>query len=396
MSPDAPQLQQKLSAFASRARDVAPKCNSEATTKNFLIAPYIDVILGYNPFNPDHCVPEYSADIKGAGDKVDYALLHNGKPIIIVEAKSIGTIKTNHATPGQLNGYFVGCEAQFAALTDGLIWNWYRARPHHYQLEDAPFLSHDVRSPSTIEIHWLLSILNQTDINPNQAHLEAMAVKMKAAFLDWLHRTRENPSDQFLKFLIKETQSEDTEIEIVRSIFVGAFGSLFLDEPPPQNTSIDPRSPAQNTSIDPRSPTLVLDDGKELHRSGWYRAWRPAGGNWIVEASGKDVYRAVLRHLSTTHVHGPDHFFSTAKLGRGNPFFLTKEQVDELEKGKRYKRHEQFDRTHDRWLMVSLSIENCLRRIKQACKYVATPTGQDYTFSQDLQVWLPSWNEPRP
>ena len=31
MSPDAPQLQQKLSAFVSRARDVAPKCNSEAT-----------------------------------------------------------------------------------------------------------------------------------------------------------------------------------------------------------------------------------------------------------------------------------------------------------------------------------------------------------------------------
>ena len=93
MSPDAPQLQQKLSAFSSRAGDVAPKCNSEATTKNFLIAPYLHEVLGYNPFNPDHCVPEYSADIKGAGDKVDYALLHTGQPIIIVEAKSIGTIQ---------------------------------------------------------------------------------------------------------------------------------------------------------------------------------------------------------------------------------------------------------------------------------------------------------------
>lgn len=385
MSPDAPQLQQKLSAFVSRARDVAPKCNSEATTKNFLIAPYINEILGYNPFNPDHCVPEYSADIKGAGDKVDYALLHNGQPIIIVEAKSIGTIQTNHATPGQLNGYFVGCDAKFAALTDGLTWNWYRARPNHYQLEDAPFLSHDVLSPSPIELHWLLSIVNQANFDPNQADREALAVKLKATFLHWLHKTRESPSDEFLTFLTKETQSEYTEIELVRPIFVGAFGSLFLDEPPPQNTSIDPQS-----------PTLVLEDGKKLHRSGWYRAWRPAGENWIVEDSGKAVYRAVLRHLSTTHVQGPDHFYSTAKLGSGNPFFLTKEQVDELEKGKNYKRHEQFDSTHDRWLMVSLSIENCLRRIKQACKYVATPTGQDYTFSQDLQVWLPSWNEPRP
>ena len=179
MSPDAPQLQQKLSAFSSRAGDVAPKCNSEATTKNFLIAPYLHEILGYNPFNPDHCVPEYSADIKGAGDKVDYALLHNGQPIIIVEAKSIGTIQTNHATPGQLNGYFVGCDAKFAALTDGLTWNWYRARPNHYQLEDAPFLSHDVRSPSPTEVDWLLSIVNQDNFDLNKASREATTVKLK-------------------------------------------------------------------------------------------------------------------------------------------------------------------------------------------------------------------------
>ena len=149
-----------------------------------------------------------------------------------------------------MNGYFVGCDAKFAALTDGLTWNWYRARPNHYQLEDAPFLSHDVLSPSPIELHWLLSIVNQANFDPNQADREALAVKLKATFLHWLHKTRESPSDEFLTFLTKETKSEDTEIELVRPIFVNAFNTLFLDKPP----IIEPR-PISHT--DPESPNRI-------------------------------------------------------------------------------------------------------------------------------------------
>ena len=305
MSPDAPQLQQKLSAFVSRARDVAPKCNSEATTKNFLIAPYIHEILGYNPFNPDHCIPEYSADIKGAGDKVDYALLHNGKPIIIVEAKSIGTIQPDHATPGQLNGYFVGCEAQFAALTDGLIWNWYRAKSNHFELERAPFLSHDVRSPSPDEIHWLRKIVNQPDFDIDRAHGQAGFVKMKNAFQTWLRHTRKNPSDKFLTFLIEDTQSDAIDFELVRPIFVNAFASL------------DGQEEVVLPSLNPVSPTVRLEDGTELHYSESQRAWRLAGETLRIETSPTELYRAVLRYLATLDPNGPEHFYDTVTLPSG-------------------------------------------------------------------------------
>ena len=387
MSPDAPQLQQKLSAFSSRAGDVAPKCNSEATTKNFLIAPYLHETLGYNPFNPDHCVPEYSADIKGAGDKVDYALLHNGKPIIIVEAKSIGTIQTNQATPGQLNGYFVGCEAQFAALTDGLIWNWYRARPNHYELEDAPFLSHDVRSPSPIELHWLLSIVNQANFDPNQADRQALAVKLKATFLHWLHETRENPSDGFLRFLTKETQSEDTEIELVRPIFVNALNTLFLDKPP----IIEPR-PISHT--DPQSPTLVLEDGRELHNSQWQRAWRPAGEPWRVCKFVRTVYLEVCRHLANLDKRGAEAFYAQCKFSSGSPFFPTSE--DYPDSMKKYPNDwKRVHQTTDRWLHVANSAESARKRIYRACQQVETSDGRPIVYGKDIEVWLPTWTGKR-
>ena len=379
MSPDTQQLQHKLSAFASRARDVAPKCDSEATTKSYLIAPYLDEILGYNAHNPDHCVPEYSADIKGSGDKVDYALLHNDKPTIIVEAKSPGTIKTNQATPGQLNGYFVGCEAKFAALTDGLIWNWYRARPHHYQLEDAPFLSHDVRSPSPIEVHWLLSIVNQANFDPNQADREALAVKMKAAFLHWLHKTRENPSDEFLTFLTKETQSEDTEIELVRPIFVNAFASLGNQEEivlPPLN---------------PVSPTVRLEDGTELHYSGSQRAWRLAGETVRIETSPTELYRAVMRYLATLHPDGPEHFYDTVTLPSGLRMFLTKDEAEQVDQQRNYRLYSPLHNT-DRWIVTGCGTRSFRRRIQHVCQHIATVTQQPYQFGKDLQVWLPNYD----
>ena len=387
MSPDAPQLQQKLSAFSSRAGDVAPKCNSEATTKNFLIAPYLHEILGYNPFNPDHCVPEYSADIKGAGDKVDYALLHNGQPIIIVEAKSIGTIQTNHATPGQLNGYFVGCDAKFAALTDGLTWNWYRARPNHYQLEDAPFLSHDVRSPSPTEVDWLLSIVNQDNFDLNKASREATTVKLKGSFLRWLHKTRDNPSDEFLTFLTKETQSEDTENEIVKTIFVNAFNTLFFDKPPlPKCEPIKP--------TDPRSPTLVLEDGKELHHSGWERAWRPAGEPWRVCNFARTVYVGVCQHLADLDKRGADAFYAQCTLSRGEPFFPRSEEHSDAMK-KLPNDWKCVDQTTDRWLRVAYSAETMRRRIQRACQQVDTSDGRPIVYGKDIEVWLPTWTGKR-
>lgn len=56
-----------------------------------LVMPFI-ASLGYDVFNPDEVVPEFSAPIGEYKDaRVDYAILADGKPIVLIECKTLGT-----------------------------------------------------------------------------------------------------------------------------------------------------------------------------------------------------------------------------------------------------------------------------------------------------------------
>lgn len=60
---------------------------TEEATKNALIMPFL-AALGYNVFDPTEVLPEFTCDIgTKKGEKIDYAILSDGKPIILIECK---------------------------------------------------------------------------------------------------------------------------------------------------------------------------------------------------------------------------------------------------------------------------------------------------------------------
>ena len=91
MSQHAVQLADKLVTFARHARSHAPHCTNESQTKNTLIEPYLEM-LGYDPRNPLVCQLEFVADIGKVGERVDYAILKDGQPFLLIEAKTANSI----------------------------------------------------------------------------------------------------------------------------------------------------------------------------------------------------------------------------------------------------------------------------------------------------------------
>ncbi|MFZ2852871.1 MAG: type I restriction endonuclease [Rhodocyclaceae bacterium] len=129
----------QLRALASRVSATKDMIQTEEATKNAMVMPFIQA-LGYNVFDPLEVTPELVADVgTKKGEKVDYAILKDGKPIILFECKKCGAdLSINHAS--QLFRYFHVTEARFGVLTNGLVYRFFTDLDQPNKMDEKPFL----------------------------------------------------------------------------------------------------------------------------------------------------------------------------------------------------------------------------------------------------------------
>jgi hypothetical protein len=134
----------QLQTLAARAKQVGPSLTNEEATKMALIAPFIQA-LGYDIFNPTEVKPEISADLPGIkqGERVDYAVLENGHPKILVEAKPY-TSDLKTAEMGQLSRYFQATNARIGILTNGQTFLFFSDLDKPNLMDERPFAEIDL------------------------------------------------------------------------------------------------------------------------------------------------------------------------------------------------------------------------------------------------------------
>jgi hypothetical protein len=132
-----------LRVLASRIVATQDRISTEEATKNAMIMPFIQ-ILGYNPFDPMEVTPELISDVgTKKGEKVDYAILKDGKPIMLFECKKCGgDLNVNHA--GQLFRYFHVTEARFGVLTNGIMYRFFTDLEHANKMDEKPFFEFNI------------------------------------------------------------------------------------------------------------------------------------------------------------------------------------------------------------------------------------------------------------
>ena len=106
-----------IKELARRSKAAAEKALTEEATKTSVVLPFIQT-LGFDPFNLDEVIPEYTADVgTKKGEKVDFALRINGETSILVEVKAI-TAQLGKSHYSQLYRYFGVTDAKLAILTN--------------------------------------------------------------------------------------------------------------------------------------------------------------------------------------------------------------------------------------------------------------------------------------
>lgn len=113
----------QLKQFSKRVETIKDTIQTEEATKTAIIMPFF-AMLGYDVFNPHEFVPEFTADVGiKKGEKVDYAIMQDGEPVILIECKSVSENLAKHDS--QLFRYFGTSKAKFAILTNGVIYRFY-------------------------------------------------------------------------------------------------------------------------------------------------------------------------------------------------------------------------------------------------------------------------------
>lgn len=132
----------EIKLFADRVEKLKDQINTEEATKNAFIMPFIKT-LGYDVFNPFEVVPEFIADIGiKKGEKVDYAIMKDGDPCILVECKHWGEGLDPHNS--QLFRYFHTTAAKFGLLSNGIIYRFYTDLIEPNKMDEKPFFEFNV------------------------------------------------------------------------------------------------------------------------------------------------------------------------------------------------------------------------------------------------------------
>ena len=186
---------------------------TEEATKNAFIMPFIQA-LGYNVFDPTEVVPEFTADIgTKKGEKVDYAIMQNGKPIILIEAKS-ATSDLNGAHASQLFRYFSVTEARIGILTNGLQYHFHSDLEKTNHMDEKPFLIIDILNFDTRPVAQLKKF-TKSAFDVDRILSSANELKYKREIKLLLEGEYAQPSEEFVKHFARPVYSGSLRANVV-------------------------------------------------------------------------------------------------------------------------------------------------------------------------------------
>ena len=195
----------QLRTIASRLPSQLDHLQTEEATKTSLVMPFINA-LGYNIFDPTEVVPEYTADVgTKKGEKVDYAILKEKKPIILIECKWSGADLSEHHT-SQLFRYFSVTDARFGVLTNGIKYRFYTDLEKPNKMDAKPFLEIDMLDLKEALVKEL-KLLTKESFDVEALVNAATELKYTKEIKRIMTTELESPSEEFVKFFASRVYS---------------------------------------------------------------------------------------------------------------------------------------------------------------------------------------------
>lgn len=194
----------EIRALAARIPKQIQLLQTEQATKNALVMPFIGA-LGYNVFDPTEVMPEFTADIgTKQGEKVDYAIIKDGKPIMLFECKAAHVDLEEHVS--QLFRYFAVTEARFGILTNGVFYRFHSDLDEANKMDLRPFLEFNILEVDDALVEELKRF-TKSSFDLDSTLEAASELKYTKEIKRVISQQLREPSDDFVRFFASQIYS---------------------------------------------------------------------------------------------------------------------------------------------------------------------------------------------
>jgi len=252
------ELLSKLTVIAERQPTIRSVCTNEESTKLFLVLPVLSA-LGYDVTDPTVVQPEYAADFRdGLCDRVDYAIMRDGEPVIAIECKKVGVDLASNR--GQLRAYFTALPSvKLGILTNGLRFEFFVDVDTANIMDEEPFVTLDMEAAAhraiPADVLEALTSVTKAGFQPASvsriAEMRLLSRRLRSAVMQ---QVRE-PSLEFCRVILRaagqdnvhRSRIESLYSSMVRNAFEEAFVIPVMELLRAKQSSPETETPASNS-----------------------------------------------------------------------------------------------------------------------------------------------------
>jgi predicted type IV restriction endonuclease len=203
----------QIKVLGERVAKLKDQILTEEATKNAFVMPFLQA-LGYDIFNPEEVVPEFVADLGiKKGEKIDYAVLKDGLPILLIECKWCNADLTAHDS--QLFRYFSTTKTRFAILTNGVHYKFYTDLVKANIIDEKPFLEFTITDIKEAVVEELKKF-HKSYFDVEQILSAASELKYSNEIRAIMANELANPGAPFIKFFVNQIYPRKATEKIVK------------------------------------------------------------------------------------------------------------------------------------------------------------------------------------
>jgi len=209
---------------------IKDKIQTEEAVKTSIILPFFH-LLGYDIFNPEEFIPEYTTDVGiKKGEKIDYVIMNELSPVLLIEVKNCPD-KNLKRHISQLFRYFAVSKARYGMLTNGFSFIFYTDLDEKNIMDTESFFQFnilDLTDKDIIEINKY----TKSNFNVDEIHESASELRYLNKIKQLIISQCKKPSDAFVNYILGEMhigRKTKSLVDIFREYTKASLKTLISD-----------------------------------------------------------------------------------------------------------------------------------------------------------------------